>query len=134
MDFAQQLQLAQQKARTDKALRSALLKAGAGLAGLALLPVLAQTTSFAGTAARMLAALVAASTLAFFALKLLANRTQQASAAQPLKVIAKTALSPKTQVAVIEADGQRLVIAFGDGFAQLLSNKPQTRDTTGDLQ
>ena len=35
-----------------------------------------------------------------------------------LNVLARTGLSPKCSLALVEADGRTLLIAFGDGFAQ----------------
>ncbi|MFL5321870.1 MAG: hypothetical protein ACJ790_19570 [Myxococcaceae bacterium] len=35
-----------------------------------------------------------------------------------LQVLARTGLSPKCSLALVEADGKTLLVAFGDGFAQ----------------
>ncbi|HEY8207913.1 MAG TPA: hypothetical protein VIG99_10565 [Myxococcaceae bacterium] len=41
-----------------------------------------------------------------------------------LSVAARTGLSPRCGVALVEADGGRYLVAYGDGFAQLLSGLP----------
>jgi len=37
-----------------------------------------------------------------------------------LKVVSKTALGPKNALALVEADGIRVLVAYGDGFARVL--------------
>ncbi|HYV43654.1 MAG TPA: hypothetical protein VFA20_02290 [Myxococcaceae bacterium] len=41
-----------------------------------------------------------------------------------LSVAARTGLSPRCGVALVEADGRRFLVAYGDGFAQLLNALP----------
>ena len=41
-----------------------------------------------------------------------------------LGVAARTGLSPRCGVALVEADGGRYLVAYGDGFAQLLNALP----------
>lgn len=41
-----------------------------------------------------------------------------------LCVAARTGLSPRCGVALVEADGGRYLVAYGDGFAQLLNALP----------
>lgn len=41
-----------------------------------------------------------------------------------LNVAARTGLSPRCGVALVEADGCRFLVAYGDGFAQLLNALP----------
>jgi len=41
-----------------------------------------------------------------------------------LSVAARTGLSPRCGVALVEADGSRFLVAYGDGFAQLLNALP----------
>lgn len=41
-----------------------------------------------------------------------------------LTVAARTGLSPRCGVALVEADGRRYLVAYGDGFAQLLNALP----------
>ena len=37
----------------------------------------------------------------------------------PLEVLSRQGLSPRCSVALLQADGQRFLIAYGDGFAQI---------------
>jgi hypothetical protein len=110
--------------RPPHVLRRSLVRAGAGLAGLLLLPLLSGGASV-GPGLRMIAALGAVCALAWGSLRLLARRGVAAGVA-PVRVVGKAALSPKAAVAVVEADGQRLVLAYGDGFATLLSTTPSS--------
>jgi flagellar protein FliO/FliZ len=43
-----------------------------------------------------------------------------------LQVAARTGLSPKCSVALVEADGQTYLIAFGDGFAEIKETSPRS--------
>jgi flagellar biogenesis protein FliO len=104
--------------------RKPLLQALVGLAGLAALPFLSGSSSFAGQGLKVLAALAGASFIAFVALKQLAGRTRAAQARAELRVVSRTSLSQKNAVAIVEADGQRFVLAYGDGFAQVLAARP----------
>lgn len=123
MSFAECLRGALQAPPRGK-LRKPILQAAVGLAGLVALPFLSGAVSFAGQSARVLAALAGATFLAFFALRFLAARQRTVAAAAPLRVVARTSLSPKTGIALVDAEGQRLVLAYGDGFASLLTSKP----------
>jgi hypothetical protein len=135
MSFSDYLAASRSAKAPAQDLKGAAVKAGIGLLGLALLPLLSGSSSFTGTAARMTAGLCAASALAFFVLRFLAQRTASAASSTPLRVVARTALSAKSTAAILEADGQRFVIVHGDGFAQLLSStKIQHPDTTGEIQ
>jgi flagellar biogenesis protein FliO len=51
----------------------------------------------------------------------LVNAASRSAAA--LQIVGRADLGPKTGLALVEADGQRVLIAFGDGFAQVLSRK-----------
>jgi len=104
-------------------LKKSLARAGLGVLALAALPLLTGGVPSA-PALKMLGALVAVCGLAFVALRLLARRTQAASAAE-LKVVARTSLSPKNGVAILEADGRRYLVAFGDGFTTVISGEPR---------
>ena len=123
MNFADCLHKALETPRTAR-LRKPLAQALLGLAGLAALPFLSGASSFAGQSARVLAALAGATFLAFVALRLLARRHRVAIDLAPLKILARTSLSPKNGLALVEAQGQRFFLAYGDGFTQLLSSQP----------
>jgi hypothetical protein len=124
MRFADCLDASFAAARIPPPLRKSFAKAGLGLLGLAALPFLSGGTSSLGPALKMVAVLGAVCALAFFALRTLARRSASAAATAPcdLKVLARASLSPKNAVALLEADGRRYLVAFGDGFATLLSN------------
>ncbi|MGI5863317.1 MAG: flagellar biosynthetic protein FliO [Myxococcales bacterium] len=123
MGFAECLRSAAQAPPASK-LRRPIIQAAVGLAGLVALPFLSGAVSFAGQSARVLAALAGATFLAFFALRLLAARQRRIADATPLRVVARTSLSPRTGIALVDVEGQRLVLAYGDGFASLLTSKP----------
>jgi len=110
--------------KPSASLKKSLAKAGLGLLGLAALPLLMGGAP-SGPAIRMLGGLVAVCGLAFVALRFLANRTQAATAARDLKVVARASLSPKNGVAILEADGRRYLVAFGDGFTTVISGEPR---------
>jgi hypothetical protein len=115
VDFADVLKNALARPR-PASLRGALGRAGLALAGLAGLPLLAS----GGPAVRTAAAVALFGGLAFFALRALAARTAPAENAV-LRVAGRASLSPRTHVALVEVDNRRLVVAYGDGFATLLS-------------
>jgi flagellar protein FliO/FliZ len=48
-----------------------------------------------------------------------------------LSVAARTGLSPRCGVALVEADGGRYLVAYGDGFAQLLNALPSRPPAQG---
>jgi len=104
-----------------------------GLLGLAALPFLAGGGAALGPALKMAVALAGACALAFVVLRVLARRSGAASAGPgPLKVVSRASLSQKSGVALLEADGRRLVVAFGDGFVTLLSSAPAPVATDGE--
>ncbi len=74
-----------------------------------------------GSAARFLfvAALLAAG--AFLYKKRAAS--SDAEALPRLRVLSRTGLSQRCGLALVEADGRTVLVAFGDGFAQLLQNE-----------
>jgi flagellar biogenesis protein FliO len=79
---------------------------------------------------RALGTLTAVAALAFAALRWLARG--QAAATSPLRVVARAPLSPRAAVALLEVDGTRYLIAFGDSYTQLLSSPaPPTREAGG---
>ncbi len=123
MGFAECLRGAIQAPPASKP-RRPIIQAAVGLAGLVVLPFLSRAVSFAGQSARVLAALAGATFLAFFALRLLAARQRRIAETTPLRVVARTSLSPRTGIALVDVEGQRLVLAYGDGFASLLTSKP----------
>ncbi|HVE84732.1 MAG TPA: flagellar biosynthetic protein FliO [Myxococcales bacterium] len=45
-----------------------------------------------------------------------------------LSVAARAGLSARCGVALVEADGRRFLVAYGDGFAQLLNALPPSRE------
>lgn len=123
MNFADSLKDAFKTAPARPSAKKALGKALLGLAGLAALPLLSGTASLTGHTLRMLVALGLACGLAFYVLRLLAKRSARSSPAE-LRVVARTALSQKNSLAIVEADGQRYFIAYGEGFTELLSSAP----------
>jgi len=123
MRFADCLNASLATARIPPPLKRSLAKAGLGLLGLAALPFLTGSTASLGPALKMVVVLGAVCALAFVALRLLARRSVSTSTAPTdLKVLARASLSPKSAVALLEADGRRYLVAFGDGFATLLSD------------
>ncbi len=111
------------EAKPAPSFKKSLAKTGLGLLGLAALPFLTGHAPSA-PAIKMVGALVAICGLAYVALKLLAKR-ELSGAASPLKVVARASLSPKNGVAILEADGRRYVVAFGDGFTTVISGEPR---------
>jgi len=72
---------------------------------------------------KMLAVLGCFAALAWWLLKKLPNAG--ATQLEPaLKVVSKTALSPKNGLALVEAEGIRVLVAYGDGFARVLPLDP----------
>lgn len=88
---------------------------------IALLAVLGLAASSRGmdmvTASRWLVAGLCMAGLGFWMIR---QRGQTAGYAPlpRLNVLARTGLSPKCSLALVEADGRTLLVAFGDGFAQ----------------
>ena len=53
------------------------------------------------------------------------KRVAPSEATEPrLKILSKTGLSQRCGLALVEADGKTVLVAFGDGFAQLLDSQP----------
>lgn len=123
MRFSDCLHSALQGARLPHPLRRSAAKAALGLIGLAALPLLAGGPAALGPALKTTAALALACALAWLALRTLARRGPLAAAESELKVVARTALTPKSGVALLEVEGRRYLVAFGDGFATLLSQE-----------
>ncbi len=46
---------------------------------------------------------------------------------EPLQVLARQGLSPRCGVALLDADGQRFLVAYGEGFAQVQAVAPRRR-------
>ena len=134
MNFADCLRCVDPKPGAPARLRKSLAKAGLGLLGLATLPLLAGGGAALGPALKMALALGAACGLAFLALRLLSRRGRSGAAAEDLKLVARTALSQKSGVALLQADGRRYLVAFGDGFATLLSITPAVVEPDGELR
>lgn len=111
-------------AKPAPSLKKSILKAGFGILGLLALPFVTGHASSA-PAIKMVGALVAICGLAYVALKLLAKRGLTGPAQSPLKVVARTSLSTKNGVAILEADGRRYVVAFGDGYTTVISGEPR---------
>lgn len=130
MDFADCLKLSAPAAapapdaKPAPSLKKSLLKAGLGVVGLLALPF-ATGHAPSSAAVKVVGALVAICGLAYVALRLLAKRGLTSSAPSPLKVVARASLSPKNGVAILEADGRRYVVAFGDGFTTVISGEPR---------
>ena len=131
MNFADCLRCVDPKPGAPARLRKSLAKAGLGLLGLATLPLLAGGGAALGPALKMALALGAACGLA---LRLLSRRGRSGAAAEDLKLVARTALSQKSGVALLQADGRRYLVAFGDGFATLLSITPAVVEPDGELR
>lgn len=100
------------------ALRTPKMKLYAALALLAVLGLAASTQGLSVvTAARWVVALGCLAGLAFWMARQKA-RTDVFKPLPRLQVLARTGLSPKCSLALVEADGKTLLVAFGDGFAQ----------------
>jgi hypothetical protein len=115
-------------------LKKSLVKAGAGILGLASLPLLAGGGTALGPALKMTVALAGACALAFVVLRALSRRGAGSGAGPELKVVSRASLSPKNGVALLEADGRRYLVAFGDGFTTLLSNAAKAPETDGETR
>ncbi|MGC4116481.1 MAG: flagellar biosynthetic protein FliO [Myxococcales bacterium] len=113
------------ESKSVPSLQKSLMKAGLGIVGLLALPFLTGHAPSA-PAIKMVGALVAICGLAYLALRLLAKRGLVTAADKSaLKVVARASLSPKNGVAILEADGRRYVVAFGDGFTTVISGEPR---------
>jgi flagellar protein FliO/FliZ len=49
------------------------------------------------------------------------QRKPPSSGATPFRLVSRSSLSPRTGIAVVEFEGRRLLVGFGDGFTQVLS-------------
>ena len=102
----------------------AKLLAACGL--LAALALIAPSQSMNPTMlARLVLGGVALAGLAWWAVRRQASPAKFALAPR-LQVAARTGLSPKCSVALVEADGRTYLIAFGDGFAEIQETSPRT--------
>jgi flagellar biogenesis protein FliO len=113
-----------------------LVAVGGCLAALALAqaasPASSGSTPGAGTATRLLAVLGLFCGAAFLLWKKLARGPVGPRAERALQVIEKTTLGPRHGLALIEADGARVLVAFGEGFVQVLPlDAPQSRSGSG---
>ena len=134
MRFADCLTASLERAKTQPALKKSLAKAGVGLAGLAALPLLAGGGAALGPALKMALALAGACALAFVVLRALSRRSSRCGTESPLRVVSRASLSQRNGVALLEADGRRYLVAFGDGFATLLSNADKAPELSGDAR
>ena len=92
--------------------------AALSLGVLALAPLF--VSGSAGTALRMALGVVAAG-LVIAALVATRKRWPSRVSEAPVQVVTRSALGPRTSIAVVEFEGRRLLVGFGDGFAQVLS-------------
>ena len=46
---------------------------------------------------------------------------------EPLQVLSRQGLSPRCSVALLDADGRRFLVAYGEGFAQVQAVVPRRR-------
>jgi hypothetical protein len=77
--------------------------------------------SIGAASVRMLVVLACFAGAAFWLIRKLPNLSVSGSKLEPaLKIVGKTALSPKNGLALVEADGIRVLVAYGDGFARVL--------------
>lgn len=94
--------------------------------GLVLLLALAPGAGWnAGSVARWLLAAVCVVGLGVWL-----ARARRAGAASPeaaprLQVVARTGLTARTGLALVEADGRSFLVAYGDGFAEVRSMSPR---------
>jgi hypothetical protein len=60
---------------------------------------------------------------------LLRGRTRRPSfrLREPLQVLSRQGLSPRCGVALLDAEGQRFLVAYGEGFAQVQAVEPRRR-------
>ena len=49
---------------------------------------------------------------------------------EPLQVLSRQGLSPRCAVALLQVEGQRVLVTYGDGFAQVLPMAPPRRRRT----
>jgi flagellar protein FliO/FliZ len=46
---------------------------------------------------------------------------------EPLQVLSRQGLSPRCSVALVQVDGQRVLVTYGEGFAQVVPLRPARR-------
>ncbi len=119
------------RAQSDDRKRQRAAAIAIGLGAL-LLVLLAGATTFAGQGLRVAGGLAVVAGIAFGALRLLSNAHR--APASPLRLVARTPLSPRTAVALIELENERFLVAYGDGFTQLLATRPATPRQEGSAQ
>lgn len=85
--------------------------------------------SVGASSLRMLVVLACFAGAAFWLIRKLPGHAISGGKLEPaLKVVGKTALGPKNGLALVEADGIRVLVAFGDGFARVLPLDPVGAD------
>jgi flagellar biogenesis protein FliO len=73
-----------------------------------------------GSPLRLLVGLAALAGAAFWAVRRLGAGGLALRRAEPaLRIVERTGLGPRNGLAVIEADGHRLLVAYGEGFTQV---------------
>lgn len=93
----------------------------ASVALAALLGLSSATHLSAATAARALLGLAALGAIGFWVLRQRTLRAQATFELGPrLAVVSRHALAGRTQVALVEADGQRFLVTHGEGFATVV--------------
>jgi flagellar biogenesis protein FliO len=58
------------------------------------------------------------------------KRRQSGTFETPVRVLTRSTLGPRTHIAVVEFEGRRLLLGFGDGFTQVLSASRAVRRRT----
>lgn len=111
--------------------------AGAGACLLALVLVQMGTGSGGavgapGNATRLLGVLGLLCAGAFVGLRKLQRAPAAPGALPALQVVGRTSLGPRHGLALVEADGMRVLVTFGEGFAQVLPlDGPPPRQGSG---
>lgn len=104
--------------------RPAWIAAATLLGALTLAPLVVRGTG--GTALKAIAALCAVGLAGAFAYRV--SATARRGAPEPeLRVLARSALTPRTGVAVVEFGSRRVLVGYGDGFAQVLASSHTKR-------
>lgn len=95
---------------------------GGCVAALALAQLLNGSHGGIGSSSlRLLVVLACFAGAAFWLIRKLPQVQGAAGKLEPaLKVVGKTALGPKNGLALVEADGIRVLVAYGEGFARVL--------------
>lgn len=101
-------------------LRSPKNKLVAAAVAVLALALLAPTQGIsASIAARALLGVACVAGIGWWFLRQRSGASEPIAPAPRLRVLARTGLSQKTGLALVEADGQSYLVAFGDGFAEL---------------